>query len=41
MRVGGKRYTAADIGKPIGYEVRPGRKPARLSEARALRLCAT
>ena len=41
MRVGGKRYPAANIGKPIGYEVRPGKKPARLSEAARLRLCAT
>ena len=41
MSVGGKRYTAANIGKPIGYEVRPGKKPTRLSESRAPGLCAT
>jgi len=41
LRVGGRSYPAADIGKPIGYEVRPGRKPSRLSEASRLKLCAT
>ena len=42
MRVGGKRYPAADIGKPIGYEIRPGKKPARLvARPCASRLCAT
>jgi cytoskeleton protein RodZ len=41
MIVGGKRYAAADIGKPIGYEIRPGRKPKRLSEKVRLGLCAT
>ncbi len=34
MSVNGKRYRAADIGKPIGYEFRPGKKPQRLSESR-------
>jgi cytoskeleton protein RodZ len=41
MRVGSKRYPAADLSKPIGYEVRPGKKPARLSEAARIKLCAT
>ncbi|HEY6888595.1 MAG TPA: helix-turn-helix domain-containing protein [Solirubrobacter sp.] len=41
MRVGGKSYKAADLGKPIGYEVRPGKKPTRLSEAARIKLCAT
>src|SRR3954468_23927537 len=41
LRVGGKRYPAADLGKPNGYEVRPGKKPTRLSEAARLKLCAT
>jgi len=42
LRVGAKRYSAANIGKPIGYEVRPGRKPTRLSESARLKLqCAT
>ena len=35
-----RRYPAADIGKPIGYEIRPGKKPARLSENARGRLCA-
>ena len=38
LRVGSKRYSAANTGKPIGYEVRPGRKPTRLSEAARLNL---
>jgi cytoskeleton protein RodZ len=42
LRVGAKRYSAANIGKPIGYEVRPGKKPTRLSESARLKLqCAT
>ena len=40
IRVGGKRYAAEDVGRPIGYDVRPGRKPTRLSEAARLKLCA-
>jgi transcriptional regulator with XRE-family HTH domain len=40
IRVAGKRYQAADLGKPIGYEVRPGRKPKQLSESARLKLCA-
>jgi cytoskeletal protein RodZ len=38
LRVGGKSYPAADTGKPIGYEVRPNRKPTRLSETARLKL---
>jgi cytoskeleton protein RodZ len=41
MSVSGKRYTAADIGQPIGYEIRPGRKPRRLAESVRVKLCAT
>jgi hypothetical protein len=41
MTVSGKRYKAADIGRPIGYEIRPGRKPVRLKESVRLKLCAT
>jgi hypothetical protein len=42
LRVGAKRYSAANTGKPIGYEVRPGKKPTRLSESARLKLqCAT
>jgi hypothetical protein len=38
MRVGGKKYSAANTGKPIGYEIRPGKKPTRLSETARLKL---
>jgi cytoskeletal protein RodZ len=38
LRVGGKPYPAENTGKPIGYEVRPGKKPTRLSEAARLKL---
>jgi cytoskeletal protein RodZ len=41
MTVNGKRYRAADIGRPIGYEFRPGKKPRRLSESVRVGLCAT
>ena len=27
MTVNGKSYRAADVGRPIGYEFRPGKKP--------------
>jgi len=40
LRVGTHRYPAADIGRPIGYDVRPGRKPTRLNEAARVKLCA-
>ena len=40
MNVSGKRYTPADIGQPIGYEVKPGKKPRRLSEKVRTGLCA-
>jgi cytoskeletal protein RodZ len=41
MTVGGKSYKAADVGAPIGYEIRPGKKPTRLKEAARLKLCAS
>jgi len=41
MTVGGKPYNAADIGRPVGYDVRPGRRPARLRESVRTGLCAT
>jgi cytoskeleton protein RodZ len=41
MTVGGKAYKAADVGAPIGYEIRPGKKPIRLKESVRLKLCAT
>ena len=40
MTVNGKRYRAEDIGRPIGYEFRPGKKPKRLSEKVRVGLCA-
>jgi len=41
MTYGGKRYPAANIGQPIGYELRPGKKPKRLKESVRTGLCAT
>jgi hypothetical protein len=41
MNVSGKRYTPADVGQPIGYEIKPGKKPRRLSEKVRTGLCAT
>jgi cytoskeleton protein RodZ len=41
MTVAGKRYKAADVGAPIGYEIRPGKRPTRLKESVRLKLCAT
>ena len=40
MSVNGKNYRAADVGRPIGYEFRPGKKPRRLSESVRVGLCA-
>lgn len=41
MTYGGKRYPAANIGQPIGYELRPGKKPKRLKESVRTGLCAS
>src|SRR4051812_46103714 len=41
MIVGGKRYTPANSGRPIGYELKPGKRPKRLSEKTRTGLCAT
>lgn len=41
MSYGGKRYSASNIGQPIGYELRPGKKPKRLKESVRTGLCAT
>ena len=41
MTVNGRNYRAQDIGRPIGYEFRPGKKPRRLSERVRVGLCAT
>jgi cytoskeletal protein RodZ len=35
----GRTYAVKDTGKPIGYEVRPGRKPVQLSESVRTGLC--
>jgi hypothetical protein len=34
MRVNGRTYRVAESPGPIGYELRPGRKPKRLSDER-------
>src|SRR4051812_26810517 len=39
MTVNGKRYSAQNTNSPIGYEVRPGRRPTRLKESVRVRLC--
>jgi hypothetical protein len=41
MNVGGKTYNAAKLGRPVGYEFRPGKAPRRLSERVRVGLCAT
>jgi len=41
MTINGKRYTAADLDVPVGYELRPGKRPRRLSENVRVGLCAT
>jgi cytoskeleton protein RodZ len=41
LSVSGRRYTPADIGQPIGYELKPGKKPRRLGESVRTKLCAT
>ena len=33
MRVNGKTYPVAASANPVGYELRPGRKPRRLPDA--------
>jgi cytoskeletal protein RodZ len=40
MTVDGKSYPAADTGRPVGYEMRPGKRPRRLSESLRAGLCA-
>jgi cytoskeleton protein RodZ len=40
MRVNGHSYDAAGTSNPIGYEMRPGRRPRRLPNAVRVRLCA-
>ena len=40
MRVNGHTYSAAASSDPIGYEMRPGKRPRRLPESIRVRLCA-
>jgi Helix-turn-helix domain/RodZ C-terminal domain len=39
LSANGKTYTVQDTGNPIGYEVKPGKKPAKLSESARVSLC--
>jgi cytoskeleton protein RodZ len=39
LRANGKSYGVADTGSPVGYEVRPGKKPTRLSNTARMALC--
>ena len=41
MNVGGRSYDAAKLDRPVGYELRPGRRPRRLAESVRTGLCAT
>jgi cytoskeletal protein RodZ len=41
MIVDGKRYEAADLDRPVGYEFLPGKRPKRLAESVRVGLCAT
>jgi cytoskeletal protein RodZ len=40
MRVNGHSYPAATSANPVGYEMRPGRKPQPLAESIRVKLCA-
>src|SRR3954447_10924223 len=40
MTVNGKSYKAASTGRPIGYEMRPGKRPRKLRESVRAGLCA-
>jgi cytoskeleton protein RodZ len=39
LSANGKTYAVQDTGNPIGYEVKPGKKPVRLSESARASLC--
>jgi hypothetical protein len=39
LSANGKTYTVQDTGNPIGYEVKPGKKPVKLSESARASLC--
>jgi transcriptional regulator with XRE-family HTH domain len=40
LTVDGKPYHVANTGRPVGYEMKPGKKPRRLSESVRAGLCA-
>jgi hypothetical protein len=40
MRVNGHSYPAATSSNPVGYDMRPGRKPQPLAESIRVKLCA-
>jgi cytoskeleton protein RodZ len=39
LSANGKTYAVQDTGNPIGYEVKPGKKPAKLSDSARASLC--
>jgi hypothetical protein len=39
LSANGKTYAVQDTGNPIGYEVKPGKKPVKLSESVRVSLC--
>jgi cytoskeleton protein RodZ len=39
LSANGKTYAVQDTGNPIGYEVKPGKKPVKLSESARASLC--
>ena len=39
VNANGRTYAVEDTGKPIGYEVKPGRRPVKLSESVRASLC--
>jgi cytoskeleton protein RodZ len=39
LRANGKTYPVQDTGNPVGYELRPGKKPVKLSETVRAGLC--
>jgi cytoskeleton protein RodZ len=40
LRANGKTFTPAASANPVGYEVKPGRTPTKLSESARVKLCA-
>jgi len=39
LSANGKTYAVQDTGNPIGYDVKPGKKPVKLSESARVGLC--